>query len=197
MSQALQLWQPTSIKLHICAFCVLYIGQRYRQATSEWWCPIHGNYDSLHLSIDIAVCISHLGQRCRKATPYGRCPTHYNYDCLHLSKYIYVCVLYIGYGHRQATPQWRYPTHYNYDSLYLSKYMFVHLLVGCWTSQQHTSVSQGQICLDNYTWCHTEIDADHTFSLTQSQYTDTMPTSPNTDPIMPGTWHGSHWSANF
>ena len=39
--------------------------------------------------------------------------------------------------------------------------------------------------------------ADQTFHLTQSQYTDTGPTSPNTDPIMPGAWQGSHWSANF
>ena len=27
--------------------------------------------------------------------------------------------------------------------------------------------------------------------------TDTGPTSPSTDPIMPGAWQGSHWSANF
>ena len=42
----------------------------------------------------------------------------------------------------------------------------------------------------------TEI-ADQTFYLTQSQYTDIGPTSPSADPIMPGAWHGSHWSANF
>ena len=35
-------------------------------------------------------------------------------------------------------------------------------------------VSQGRICSDNFTCCHTEIDvADPTFYLTQSQYTDT------------------------
>ena len=46
--------------------------------------------------------------------------------------------------------------------------------------------------------CHTEIEvADQTFHLTQSQYTDTGPTSPSTDPISPGAWKGSHWSANF
>ena len=39
--------------------------------------------------------------------------------------------------------------------------------------------------------------ADPTFYLTQSQYTDTGPTSPSADPIMPGAWQGSHWSANF
>ena len=32
------------------------------------------------------------------------------------------------------------------------------LLVGCLTSQQHASVSQGQICTDNFTCCHTEIE---------------------------------------
>ena len=50
----------------------------------------------------------------------------------------------------------------------------------------------------NFMCCHTEIDvADQTFHLTQSQYTDTGPTSPSTDPIMPGASQGSHWSANF
>ena len=39
--------------------------------------------------------------------------------------------------------------------------------------------------------------ADQTFHLTQSQYTDTSPTSPSTDAITPGAWQGSHWSANF
>ena len=75
---------------------------------------------------------------------------------------------------------------------------FVCLLVGCLTSQQHASVSQGRICSDNFTCCHTEIEvADQTFYLTQSQYTDTGPTSPSADPIAPGAWHGSHWSAIF
>ena len=72
------------------------------------------------------------------------------------------------------------------------------LLVGCLTSQQQASVSQGRICSDNFTCCHTEIEvADQKFYPTQSQYTDTGPTSPSVDPIMPGTWQGSHWSANF
>ena len=30
-----------------------------------------------------------------------------------------------------------------------------------------------------------------------SHRTDTGPTSPNADPITPGAWQGSHWSANF
>ena len=72
------------------------------------------------------------------------------------------------------------------------------LLVACLTSQQQASVSQGRICSDNLTCCHTEIQvADPTFYLTQSQYTDTGPTSPSANPITPGAWQGSHWSANF
>ena len=71
-------------------------------------------------------------------------------------------------------------------------------LVGCLTSQQQASVSQGRICSDNFTCCHTEIEvADQTFYLTQSQYTDTGLTSPSADPITPGAWQGSHWNANF
>ena len=49
-----------------------------------------------------------------------------------------------------------------------------------------------------FTCCHIEIAvADQTFYLAQSQYTDTGPTSPSTDPIMPDAWQGSHWSAIF
>ena len=67
------------------------------------------------------------------------------------------------------------------------------LLVGCLSSQQHASVSQGRICSHNFTCCHTEIEAaDQTFYLTQSQYTDTGPTSPSADPITPGAWQDSH-----
>ena len=72
------------------------------------------------------------------------------------------------------------------------------LLAGYLTSQQQASVSQGRICSDSFTCCHTEIEvADPTFYLTQSQYTDTEPTSPSADPKTPGAWQGSHWSANF
>ena len=72
------------------------------------------------------------------------------------------------------------------------------LLVGCLTSQQQARVSLGRMCSDNFTCCNTEIEvADPTFYLTQSQYTDTGPTSPSADPITPGAWQGSHWSANF
>ena len=78
--------------------------------------------------------------------------------------------------------------------------LFVCLSVTCLTSQQHASVSQGRICTDNFTCCHTEIEAaDQTFHLTQSQYTDTGQTSPSADPITPGAWQPlecqclSHW----
>ena len=71
------------------------------------------------------------------------------------------------------------------------------LFVGCLTSRQHASVSQGRICSDNLTCCHTETEvADPSFHLTQSQYTDTGPTSPSADPITPGARQRSHRSAN-
>ena len=73
-------------------------------------------------------------------------------------------------------------------------------LVGCLTSQQHASVSQGRICSssDKFRPCHTEIQvADQTLYLTQSQYTNTGPTSPSTDSATPGAWQGSHRSTNF
>ena len=64
-------------------------------------------------------------------------------------------------------------------------------LLACLTSQQHASVSQGRICSDNFTCCHSEREvADQTFYLTQSQYTDTGSTSPSADPITPGAWQG-------
>ena len=45
---------------------------------------------------------------------------------------------------------------------------------------------------------HTETEAAYqTFYLTQSQYTDTMPTSPSADPVTPGARQGNHSSANF
>ena len=72
------------------------------------------------------------------------------------------------------------------------------LFVGCLTSQQHASVSQGRFCSDNCTCCHTEIEvADQTFHLTQTQYTDTRPTSPSADPTTPGAWQGSHFLSHW
>ena len=72
------------------------------------------------------------------------------------------------------------------------------LLVSCSTSQQQASISQGRICSDSCTCCHTKIEAAcQTFYLTQSQYTDTGPISPSAEPVTPGAWHGSHWIAIF
>ena len=72
------------------------------------------------------------------------------------------------------------------------------MLVGCLTSQQHASVSQGRICSDKLTCCHTVVEvADQTFYFSQSQYTHTGPTSPSADPVMTGAWQGSHCSVNF
>ena len=55
------------------------------------------------------------------------------------------------------------------SSLLLSLLLFCCccLLAGCLTSQQHATVSQGRICSDNSTCCHTEKKiADQTFYLT-------------------------------
>ena len=66
--------------------------------------------------------------------------------------------------------------------------------VGCFTSQQHASVSLGRICSDKCMCCHTEIEvADHTFYLTQSQKTDTELTSTSADSIMPGSYSGMEY----
>ena len=49
----------------------------------------------------------------------------------------------------------------------------------------------------SFTCCHTEIEvADQTFYLAQSQYTDTGPTSPGTDPVTPGAWQ-KRWEDNI
>ena len=74
----------------------------------------------------------------------------------------------------------------NVDTDFLAPFSHSGLFVGCLTSQQHASISQGRICSDNFMCCHTEIQvADPTFYLTQSQYTDTVPTSPSAEPKMP------------
>ena len=55
----------------------------------------------------------------------------------------------------------------------------------CLRSQRHASVTEGRICPNKCTCCHTEIEvADQTFHLTRSQYTATGPTSPSADPAM-------------
>ena len=76
------------------------------------------------------------------------------------------------------------------------------LYVGCPSNQEKankkTTVCLLVGCSDNSTCRHTEIEvADPTFHLTQSQYTDTGPTSPSTDPTTPGAWKGSHRSTKF
>ena len=72
------------------------------------------------------------------------------------------------------------------------------LLVACLTSQQHAGVSQGQIYSNKFTCWHNETElADQTFYLTQSQTTDTWPTSHNTDPITPSARQSSHWMTSF
>ena len=69
-------------------------------------------------------------------------------------------------------------------------------LVGCWVLQQHASISQGWIC-SHSSCCHTEMEvADQTCYLTQSQHTDTRPTSFNAHLISPSTWHGSPLSTH-
>ena len=58
----------------------------------------------------------------------------------------------------------------------MAYYLFVCWLVALRSSNRLDRVSQGRICLDNFTCCHTEIEvADQMFYLTQSQYTDTGP----------------------
>ena len=72
------------------------------------------------------------------------------------------------------------------------------LFVGCLASQQRDCLSQGRICSDIFTVRHTEIEvADQTFYLTQSQHTNTGPTSPSADPLASGAWQGTHLSDNF
>ena len=69
------------------------------------------------------------------------------------------------------------------------------LLVSCLTSQQYASVSQGRICSENCKCCNTEKEVvDQIFYLTQSQFTDTGPTSPDADPKTPCNWQDSHWT---
>ena len=54
------------------------------------------------------------------------------------------------------------------------------LLVGCLTSQQQVSVSQGRICSDNFMCCPTEIEvADQTLYLTQGPPVSSRPLAPS------------------
>ena len=93
-----------------------------------------------------------------------------------------------GYGAGKNT--WENAARFAYDCLFVGWLLNV--------PATGYSLSQGRIWSDNFTCCHTQIEvADQTFYLTQSQYTDTGPTSPSADPITPGAWQVSHWSANF
>ena len=73
------------------------------------------------------------------------------------------------------------------------------MLVGCLSSQQPAKCISGtDFFSENSTCCRTETEAaDQTFYLTQSQYTDTGPTSSSADPVTPGVWRGSRRSTNF
>ena len=90
-------------------------------------------------------------------------------------------------------PTWplRHSCQYQQDQSWNSFHNRVWLLrfVGCLTSQQHASLSQGLIFSHNSVCCHTEKEVpDQTCYLTQLQHTDTRQTSPRADPMRPGAW---------
>ena len=59
-------------------------------------------------------------------------------------------------------------------------------------SQQLVSASEGPVCWENCTCCHTETQlATQTGCSNQSEYTDTGQTSPSADPLTPA-WTGTH-----
>ena len=98
------------------------------------------------------------------------------------------------------------PIEENSNTLKLDKYLLARnavlsaaVVVVCWLlNVPATCKCISGTDLLNFTCCHNEIEvADQSFHLTQSQDTDTGPTSPSTDPLTPGAWQGSHWSANF
>ena len=72
-------------------------------------------------------------------------------------------------------------------------------LVFVWfVALQHTEISQGRICLPDFACCHTKIEvADQASYLTQSQYIDTAPGGPSTDPVKPDIWQNSHKCTSF
>ena len=106
-----------------------------------------------------------------------------------------------GSKHKQSQAKSSLSRHMMVASIFTSAHYLENvriLFVGCLPSQQHVSVSHGRIWLDKCTCCQTDIHvADQTFYLTQSQYTDTGPTSPSADHITPGFWQGNQWRANF
>ena len=79
-----------------------------------------------------------------------------------------------------------------------SAFLFRGIVVRCLLNVPATCKCISGMDLLSFTCCHTEIEvADLTSYLTQSQHTDTGLTSPSADPIMPGAWQDSHWSASF
>ena len=66
--------------------------------------------------------------------------------------------------------------------------------VGCLTSQQQASVSQGRICSHNFTCCHTEIEVADPTSTSPSH---SILTPGRPVPVLTLQRQGSHWSANF
>ena len=86
-------------------------------------------------------------------------------------------------GRRGGEGRWSPPTNHfplGYGSNGEDKGLFVSWLLNVPATCQCIS---GTDLLRHFTCCHTEIEvADPTFHLTQSQYADTGPTSPSTDP---------------
>ena len=88
------------------------------------------------------------------------------------------------------TESGRYPAFYLIQSRYfdtMTSYLSsdpvtpgVGWLVGCLTSQQHASVSQGRICSDSCTCCHTEIQATDQTCSTSLSYSILTPGRPVT-----------------
>ena len=69
--------------------------------------------------------------------------------------------------------------------------MLLLLFLGCFTSHQHASVFQGEICWEKCTYRHTDIEvASQTCCLTKSQYTYNGPTSPSADLFTSSAWVG-------
>ena len=58
------------------------------------------------------------------------------------------------------------------------------------------SVHLRYVCILNAVILRWKFQICQTCYLTQSQYTDTRPTSPSTDATLPGVWMGSHCSTN-
>ena len=72
------------------------------------------------------------------------------------------------------------------------------LFVGCLTSQQHDGVNlRDRSAQTIVRAAKLRQKLQQTLYLTESQYTDTRPTSPSADSVTPGAWQGIHCSASF